>query len=307
MLSDASGALVIKPCTSAEISFYESARTEHPDFAAIMPEFMGTLTLSGQQLSAPATSTPEVVVAPAPDSVPAAHGKKLETDVSLVLENIVDGFKKPNVLDLKLGAQLWDDKAPPEKRARLDKVAAESTSSSLGFRVAGMLLWLGPQASLEDSTVDTNGYKKFGKFYGRNFSDQDVSSAFKEFLFVERAGVSRDLGMILARRFLREVKNIQAVLEREESRMYGASILMVYEGDGSALVIALEEEKTLEAAVPEDLDHEDDEDEPERLKILDMKLIDFAHASWTPGQGSDENALQGVRSIVKILEELVSS
>ena len=38
--------------------------------------------------------------------------------------------------------------------------------------------------------------------------------------------------------------------------------------------------------------------------IYSLKLIDFAHAEFTPGQGPDENALHGVRSLIRIFEEL---
>jgi len=41
--------------------------------------------------------------------------------------------------------------------------------------------------------------------------------------------------------------------------------------------------------------------------IAVAKLIDFAHASWTPGQGPDENALQGVRNVLSILTDLSAS
>jgi 1D-myo-inositol-tetrakisphosphate 5-kinase/inositol-polyphosphate multikinase len=51
-------------------------------------------------------------------------------------------------------------------------------------------------------------------------------------------------------------------------------------------------------------DLEDEEDEEEGPKVHDLRLIDFAHASWTPGQGPDENVLMGVRNLYRIFEEL---
>jgi 1D-myo-inositol-tetrakisphosphate 5-kinase/inositol-polyphosphate multikinase len=53
-----------------------------------------------------------------------------------------------------------------------------------------------------------------------------------------------------------------------------------------------------------DLGGEDKEDEEDTPKVHDLRLIDFAHADWTPGQGPDENVLMGIRSLIKILEEL---
>ena len=42
VMSDPSGALLIKPCTKAEIDFYETTLAEHPDFGELMPTFVGT-------------------------------------------------------------------------------------------------------------------------------------------------------------------------------------------------------------------------------------------------------------------------
>lgn len=39
-------------------------------------------------------------------------------------------------------------------------------------------------------------------------------------------------------------------------------------------------------------------------KVYSLKLIDFAHAKYVPGQGPDENTLVGVRSLRRIFEEL---
>lgn len=53
-----------------------------------------------------------------------------------------------------------------------------------------------------------------------------------------------------------------------------------------------------------EIDFEDEEEEDDPPKVHDLRLIDFAHASWTPGQGPDENVLMGVRSLIRLLDEL---
>ena len=183
VLTDSTGDVVVKPCTQAEIDFYEISRAYHPDLAAHMPTYMGTVRLQNPEESiktGPAIArSPQLSRAPTlpsqpasatiqefpslplqsvisettqtnekgrenePDSSIALKGKALETNTAIVLENIAAGFARPNILDIKLGARLWADDASPEKRARLDKVAAETTSSSLGFRIAGMRVWRG--------------------------------------------------------------------------------------------------------------------------------------------------------------------
>lgn len=272
------------------------------------------------------TGAPGVVVTdPTPGLIKRATwkpsgGQKLTTGLAIVLENVTSGFKHPNVLDVKLGARLWDDEAPISKRRKLDEVAEETTSGSLGFRVAGMKVYLdgdseGTEAAVPEPNVEVkNGYKSYDKNYGRAFDKDNVVDAFTTYL----GGVTRDTasgkvqfkksrGELIARRILREVESIQYVLENEESRMYSASVLLVYEGDDEALEVGLKIEKEgdgQEEAGDEEDDGDDDDDEVTQ-KVLEARLIDFAHAAWTPGQGPDENALHGVRNVVKILKDLV--
>ncbi|EON61076.1 hypothetical protein W97_00287 [Coniosporium apollinis CBS 100218] len=316
VLSDSSGTLVIKPCTPAEIAFYESANTSHPDLAAYMPLYMGTLQLSAPDAAAASTASTGDEVGTAASlalSDPGPlKGKKLDTGVSIVLENVAAGFRKPNIMDIKLGARLYDDSTKPEKRARLDKVAAETTSSSLGFRIAGMRTWLGGEDSMAERDGDDtisfeagSGYKLFNKLYGRKFAAENVVDAFREYVLVPSAGVSKVQAANCVQRFIRDLKDLQQIFEKIESRMYSASILLVYEGDPDAYAAATKAET--EYSAQEEMQEDDEEEEEEAPpKIAVVKLIDFAHASWTPGQGPDENLLQGVRSTIRIMEELAA-
>lgn len=358
VLSDPTGALVIKPCTAAEIAFYESANASHQALAAYMPTFMGTLELnkspeaaalaaggvgsdSPDPSGASTPAVPPIPEAAAPAAASGAgtaaslaledvgpmKGKKLSTDTSIVLENVAAGFRKPNILDLKLGARLYDDGTAEAKRARLDKVASETTSSSLGFRIAGMRVWQGegggePQEKRETDEYalfdEASKYKTFNKLYGRVFNAENVVDGFKEYFLVPSAGHSKATARPIITRLLKDVKGVQAALEAEESRMYSASLLFVYEGDAEA---AREAEKAAEKAELDALQtataagekglNEDDDDEVELdddeenvPKFAVVKLIDFAHATFRPGQGPDENALRGIRSVAKILEDL---
>ncbi|KAL1953875.1 hypothetical protein VTO42DRAFT_2061 [Malbranchea cinnamomea] len=396
-----SGSLIAKPCTQQEVDFYESSAF-HPEFAKYMPGFIGTLTAAPQELSGldstsaqaatklhspsegalstPSSSTADTPIAPELDSssdqvplpqslatgstkawVPSG-GRKLDTNLSIVLENVAAGFTRPNVIDVKLGSRLWADDAVPDKRAKLDQVAKETTSGSLGFRIAGMKLWVGEDevkkqaeeslaeqeassdgtASSKMKVIETDGYRHYDKWYGRAFKDHNVKEGFETFLAGAKAG-KIDRSKLVASRLANELRSIQSMLEAEESRMYSASVLFVYEADPDAFEHALAEE-TKQAAKqkdspsdsddetvtvpisntqvkgagelvleeqPElelgaetvDLEEEDDEVPP---KVFDIRLIDFAHASWTPGQGPDENVLKGIRNLARIMEELAA-
>ncbi|EFE39270.1 arginine metabolism regulation protein iii [Trichophyton verrucosum HKI 0517] len=365
---DESGSLIAKPCTEKEILFYESG-ANHPAVQRYMPTFIGSLRagapkealdISNADADAPlvitsaeapversslpmelATETDSISItrpAKKPDQpwVPSG-GKKLDTGLSIVLENITDGFVRPNVLDVKLGARLWDDDAISDKRKKLDQVSAETTSGSLGFRIAGMKTWVGGDtqsgadidvtaqhlASTASETikskakvVESEGYLRFDKWYGRGFDEHNVHQGFKTFLASAKAGTV-DRSAFIAERIATELRAMQSVLESEESRMYSASVLIVYEGDPETFEKALEVERE-QANKPEDLStrttghggdtdeeaEEEDEDEEELPKVHDIRLIDFAHARWTPGQGPDENLLRGLRNVAKIMEDL---
>ena len=249
-------------------------------------------------------------------------GGRIATDTAIVLENVAAGFKKPNILDVKLGARLWADDAPPAKRAKLEKVADETTSRPLGFRIAGMKTWQG-SAAIGQVGVNQDGYKTYDKNYGKTLKVTEIHQGFQNYFFTENAGATKLLAKKVIKRFIRELQEFQEVLEHEESRMYSSSLLFIYEGDGNALEEAFNEERrrleagngmNFEADNEEEGDEdEDDEEEKEEEdegaewpKVQVMKLIDFAHASWTPGQGADVNLLHGVKNLITIFGELVA-
>ena len=287
VLSNESGSLVIKPCTAREIAFYSSAAAR-PAFAACIPTFFGTLSLSPPELPTSEAAAAAAAVAEA------AAKPKHDRNSSIVLQNLAYGFQKPCVLDIKLGAQLWDEGASLEKRERLDAVARKTTSGSLGLRVAGMKVWKGEEA----------GYAVYDKMYGRTFTAENAVDMIREYL---SSTISPEQSKIIAGRFLAQVTAIRAVMESVESRMYSASLLFVYEGDTAALTEALEEEKTRppKKEVEDEDEEEEEEEEEEDVKMVEIvRLIDFAHATWAPGQGPDENMLQGVRNTQKLFDEL---
>jgi inositol-polyphosphate multikinase len=322
--SDPTGTMLIKPCTPAEVTFYESAAA-HPVFQQYMPTFMGTLNLNENQdlqnntLTAPAPLIPDGEEKEAATAWVPSGGKKLDTGLSIVLENVTAGFKRPNVIDLKLGARLWDDDTPEAKRRKLDEVSNETTSKSLGFRIAGLKVYrphqkTKPEARFaEHIEVGEDGYLSFNKFYGRGFNANDVQEAFAEFFGGEKTLKQPNRATCVVKRLRRDLKGLISLLENEESRMYSASILVVYEGDEEAIEAALEEERRrAENPVmdPGDDNEHDEESEEEdaaiKSKVHELRLIDFAHARWTPGQGPDENALQGLRGVLTILEQFVA-
>lgn len=263
--------------------------------------------------------------------IPNGH-RKIPTNTAVCLEDAALGFQRPNIMDVKLGRRLWADDAPLEKKRRFDKISAETTHHDLGFRIAGMRVYKGSDDAAE---LDDEDYRIYDKDYGRReVTKENVVDAFRKFLYNTSAGIDDDYARAVADAFRRDLEHVRDVLEAEETRMYSSSLLFIFEGDSDALKAAIDErsgstrnsveDKKPEYNVPgrstsridsgigldedgefvvmsdDDVDDETD-DEP---KIWNLKLIDFAHAKWTPGQGPDENILLGVRSLITIFKEL---
>lgn len=303
VLSDPSGEMLIKPCTQAEIDFYQDTRAAHPDFAEMMPTFMGTLSLGAPAQAPDATSVHE------PDEVTGSstaqqiqHGAKISTQTAIVLENLEYDFQHANVLDLKLGAKLHGEGTHPEKAARLDKASSETTSGSLHFRIAGMKVWNG------------DNYDIYDKFYGRKFSADNVQDGFATFFAGLGTGLKAETAQQLLETILAEIIKVRHMLEKYESRMYSASLLIVYEGDDTTLAELMGAEpkipRTHERAptrreLKKSLDDEEEEEESPPVAFR-VKMIDFAHAGWTPGQGSDENVVVGLKNVEKQMDDLIA-
>ncbi len=360
MLSDPSGELVIKPCKQSEIDFYDSTFA-HPDLLPHIPTFFGKISLGADTIAAqaagalvlPSETDPEPsVIHGVPGTMVVenawapSNGGRIHTDSAVVLENVAAGFKKPNILDVKLGGRLWADDAPMAKRIKLDKVAEETTSKPLGLRIAGMKTYQGALSNVEEN-ITPDGYRLYDKTYGRSFSAETIAQGFEEyFQLTKRMNAKGPIRKVI-RRFLEDLRAMGDVIEKEESRMYSASLLFVYEGDQQALQDAFATERDIIASLDRrvsdgddattssgatddndlmksngtangnsadadvsahDRDHEEEEeDDDEEVKfpaIQSLKLIDFAHAEWTPGQGPDENILHGIRNTIKILTGL---
>lgn len=352
VLSDPSGELVIKPCRQSEIDFYDST-SAHPDIMAHIPTFFGRITLGADTNAAhaagalvlPGETDPEPsVIHGVPGTMVVenawapSNGGRIHTDSAVVLENVAAGFKKPNILDVKLGARLWADDAPMAKRVKLDKDAEETTSKSLGLRIAGMKTYQGALSNGEENVMP-DGYRFYDRMYGRSFSAETISQGFEEYFQLAKGVKAKGIIRKVIRRFLEDLRAMESVIGKEESRMYSASLLFVYEGDQQALQDAFVTERDIIASLDrnvsdgdstngngvindddpikgndtdadvnvDDRDNEEEGEEVEEIKfpaIQSLKLIDFAHAEWTPGHGPDENLLHGIRNTIKILTGL---
>lgn len=161
---------ILKPLNFQEWLFYENISwlsQEHPDMcpAGLFARCEGRIRL------------------------PAAGGKKKgknnniaesEADAPeegsfaewLMLENLCLDMPHPSILDLKVGSSsMGHTKSGLVKKVKQTVVKAMSTSSTLGFRVAGMKVW----------HMDTQRYDEKEKKYGLHLTAKTIYDAFREY------------------------------------------------------------------------------------------------------------------------------
>jgi len=267
VMSSADGNTIIKPCLPAEKAFYE-AMQDAPEGSAmarlrtLCPEFRG-VTVDGN---------------------------------SIKLQNLSNDFSKPNILDIKLGTQLYDEDASPEKKERMIQAAMKTTSLETGVRMTGFQVF----------DAGTNEYVTTPKSYGKSITSSQLPEAFAKFLpvlsptldpskSVETAPAigSTPIGhppALLAQvidGIYADVAAIKDAMERLYLRMVGGSILVIYEGDTDVLRLALSGEENGGFKPP----------------AYRVRLIDFAHTKLKSEQdGVDKGVILGLGTTLKYLE-----
>ncbi|KAG0243804.1 hypothetical protein BGW41_001316 [Actinomortierella wolfii] len=330
--------IIVKPCLPQELEFYEQAIL-HPELKAWMPAYYGSLTLASQvnttvttvegagqdpsaSISADAVAAFSTPTIKSVDSLALeAFSEKITTSsitqittgtngeasstvvqastsstsregLCICLENVSHGFTHPCILDLKLGTQLYDDNATEEKKARLAAVAAKTTSGTLGFRMTGFQVY----------DHDQGEYIKYDRQYGKTMNDETVLDGFRQY-FAAKLGPKRMRLVLL--RFINDLEDFLEVISAQEVRMRSSSLLLIYEGDRDAfdegLILEQEAKAKAEAGIEseDDDDEEEEEDATKNQKVTDMRLIDFAHSTWTAGMGPDEGVVLGVKSTLQ--------
>lgn len=313
MQNDA-GDLFYKPTDPNEAGFYQLIASQHPDLQSITPQFYGTLSVNDENAN---ISLPEGMALPTGTD---ASGVKKAKDQLIVLKSALYGFEEPCVLDIKLGKQLWDDDAPQEKRDRLDKVSAETTSGTLSLRLAGMNVYDDSASGAAEGTRIP-----YDKHYGRNLKTEEFEAGLAKFFpFPISTGGGDDspkaqrrqeqIGLVLDY-FLNRLKHIHSILSTKEFIMRAGSLLFVYEGKESAFTSKLDKFESLQTAeaqdkepVEEDADEEEDEVTAQDVQdqLFKLDLIDFAHTRFTPGKGPDEGVLKGIQVLIDTFEKYVA-
>jgi hypothetical protein len=202
----------------------------------------------------------------------------------LFLQNLTAQFRKPNIIDIKMGTQTYEPTAPHNKQQK--EISKYIHQSEFGFRIVGM--GIHHQSS-------SGEYKYWDKKYGVSLTTMDeVTNALSTFfrcnneavIANKKGGVDglqhicNTLSVIIDK--LNQIKEWFEV-DNPSLAFYASSILIVYEGDysqGDEKVIGSNNEEPV------------------------VKIIDFAHVCRQTG--TDFGYITGVHNLINIVEGLRS-
>ncbi|KAF1796647.1 hypothetical protein V8B55DRAFT_1546536 [Mucor lusitanicus] len=309
--------IVVKPCKKRELEFYQDAHS-FPEFQDFLPECYGTVRA--------ATENDLKIL----DDSALAENKTIKIDTSdnedqnLCLENLLHGFTRPCILDLKMGSLLYDNEATDEKRKRMIRQSISTTSSSLGLRICGMKVY----------DPINKRYATYEKVYGKSRTADNTVEAILAYLFptstygtqtedyrtyaqdntsasTARAKIPTKYSRWVIECFIDTLKEIQeSLIDHPNLRLIGSSILFMYEGDRSAAdrtwkQMLAEDKKAPLQDQAQDAAAEADEELPP--KLCDLRLIDFAHSDWhADRKKQDPELLKGFENIIDILEQCLA-
>ena len=157
--------------------------------------------------------------------IPRFHGirSKIENGKQqkyLELEDLTRNFRKPCIIDIKVGKRTWDLAATAEKKER--QIRRYPPQLVSGFRIVGMHLFRPFEG--EDGTVISTDRK-----FGRSLQENDIHLGLLEYLYDGRR-VRTEVLMPL----IQQLKSLRDWFETQsEYRFVSSSLLIIFEGDPS--------------------------------------------------------------------------
>jgi len=128
-------------------------------------------------------------------------------------------------------------------------------------------------------------------------------------------GLPSTLLVPILRFIRRSVQELRDVLSTLELRMVGSSLLIVYEGDWARAETGVQWLATTRDEESEEREEDEEEVEESEEDSEDggsgcpcvVKLIDFAHTRFKPGQGPDQGVLKGLDTVLALLDGRINA
>ena len=133
----------------------------------------------------------------------------------IVLSDLTFGYKRPCVIDLKMGRQSYEPSASREKKERVYK--KYPYQSEIGFRITGLKVW----------DEDQQAYHTKSKSFGRSILPDQVTQALA-FFFQNGLHIRVDIIRHLLGRLQGLLKWMKI---QKRYKFYCSSILVVYDGE----------------------------------------------------------------------------
>lgn len=196
----------------------------------------------------------------------------------IVLEDVVTGYLKPSIMDIKIGSRTWYPNISQEYFKKCMGKDRGTTSVSLGFRISGFKIFDHQESSywMPDKKV-VHGYNidearlALRKFVSSNsLADSIPDCAFASEIYGGSNGI------------LAQLLELKAWFETQTLyHLYSSSVLMFYENE-SVLMKGGDDARAR------------------------VKLIDFAH-SFDGSGVIDHNFLGGLCSFIKLIQDILES